>query len=644
MNILMMSWRNRYAAFAVSLLSTIFLVACSSTKSSTLAEPLSSQASPIAQSFIDIGIPAGGEPIITASPEINFTLQQGDNKGVVGNARTVVIEHPLFDKAIEISVDKPNGQFWNGQVNFPINKSLDRGDKLLLHVYFRMLESSDETGTGFVSAFVESPAPDYTKYLMYQLVSSGEWEEYFLPMIIGEDFDRNEIFLKFGFGNGNKAQKIQLANITLLNYENRIDIEDLPITKPTYIGRGQDEAWRAEASARIEEHRKGDFSIIVEDMDAKPLPNAKISVKFIKHQYHFGSVAAARHLVLNDANSQMYRSKLLENFNQSGLENNLKWASWAGESGDNFSQSKAIAALTWLNNNHLYTRGHVMVWPSKRNMPDFLQNLLPENNPQAADPQVLTKVSEHISDLSNKTQGLIDEWDVLNEPFDNHYLMDAFGKEVMLDWFEQAKNENPNALLYINDYSIVSGGGTNTGHQDHYFNTIEYLVNNNAPIHGIGIQGHFSTTPTPITRVYDIINRYHLAFPNLAIRATEFDIDTFDEQMQADYTRDFLTIFFSHPATVGVQKWGFWAGAHWRPNAAMYHQDWTPKPNQRAWYQTVYGTFWNDFSGQTDEKGEFSERGFYGNYAVTVEVNGEEKSFLMKLRADESSNFTVRVE
>lgn len=629
-----------YISYAASLLATISIVACSSVESRSPSALIS----PLPQSLIDIGIPKGGKPIITVSPEVNFNVQLGNNDGPVGNARTVDVQHPIFNKAIEISVDKPNGQFWNGQVNFPINTSLDRGDKVLLHVYFRMVASADETGTGFVSAFVESPAPDYTKYLMYQLVSTGEWQEYFLPMTIGDSFDSNEIFLKFGFGNGSKSQTIQLANITLLNYENRINIEDLPITKPTYIGRGQDEAWRAQAAARIEEHRKGDFSIIVEDMAANPLPKARISVKMIKHQYHFGTVAAARHLVSNDANSRMYKRKLLENFNQSGLENNLKWGAWFGEWGDNFSQANALGALKWLHENDLYTRGHVMVWPSKRNMPNFVQNLLPENKPQAADRLVLAKVSEHIKDISNKTQGLIDEWDVLNEPFDNHYLMDAFGNQIMLDWFEQAKKENPNAQLYINDYSIISGGGTNTAHQDHYFTTIDYLLSNNAPIHGIGIQGHFSTTPTPITRVFDLINKYHLAFPTLAIRATEFDIDTFDEQMQADYTRDFLTIFFSHPATVGVQKWGFWAGAHWRPNAAMYHQDWTPKPNQKAWYQTVYGTFWNDFSGETDNKGEFSERGFYGDYAVTVRVNGEEKSFLLKLRDDLPKNFTVRVD
>jgi GH35 family endo-1,4-beta-xylanase len=567
----------------------------------------------------------------------------GNNDGPVGDAATVVVAHADFKSAIQINVDKPNGDFFNGRVTFPIEQALSEGDVVLLHLSFKMIESADETGTGFVTVYVESPAPEYTKYLFHRLVSSGEWQEYYLPMTIGETFSANEISLNFGFGNGNKSQVVQLADIALLNYKNTLNIEDLPFTKPTYQGRDANASWRAEAAARIEEHRKANFSIVVQDSAGEVVSDADISVDFIKHAYHFGSVAAAGHLVSEDQDSQIYRKKLLENFNQSGLENNLKWGAWSGEWGQAFSQANAIGALQWLNTNGLYSRGHVMVWPSKRNMPKYVQDYLPENNPQDADPQVLEEVKKHIADLSIQTQGLVDEWDVLNEPFDNHYLMDAFGEQLMIDWFLQAAEENPGIPLYINDYSIISGSGTNSAHQDHYFDTIDYLVANNAPVGGIGIQSHFSATPTPITKVYDIVQRYYAAFPNLSIRSTEFDIDTFDEELQADYTRDFLTIFFSHPATVGVQKWGFWAGAHWRPNAAMYTEDWQAKPNQMAWNKTVFETFWNDFNGKTDAQGKFSERGFYGTYDIIITVNDSQQLFQIALLPNGETEFTLKM-
>jgi len=38
-----------------------------------------------------------------------------------------------------------------------------------------------------------------------------------------------------------------------------------------------------------------------------------------------------------------------------------------------------------------------------------------------------------------KTQGRVIHWDTLNEPFDNHDLLDILGKEVAVDWFKLAR-------------------------------------------------------------------------------------------------------------------------------------------------------------------------------------------------------------
>src|SRR5690606_5054847 len=186
------------------------------------------------------------------------------------------------------------------------------------------------------------------------------------------------------------------------------------------------------------------------------------------------------------------------------------------------------------------------------------------------------------------------------EPYDNHYLMDAFGNEVMVDWFERARLNLPQHKLYINDYSILSAGGRDFAHQNHYKETIQYLLDNNAPIDAIGMQGHFGGTPTAIERIYDIVDEFHTLFPDLDIRVTEFDVNTADDDMQDAFTRDFLTIFFSHPATVGVQKWGFWENAHWLPRGAMYTSDWQEKPNAVAWKNQIYSVWWNDFEGTTN--------------------------------------------
>jgi len=272
--------------------------------------------------------------------------------------------------------------------------------------------------------------------------------------------------------------------------------------------------------------------------------------------------------------------------------------------------------------------------------PNAIQPFLPDDSANA-DPQVLVEVSNHIDDITSRTASLLSEWDVLNEPYDNHYLMDAFGDQIMLDWFEQARKNLPEHKLYINDYSILSSAGSDTAHQQHYQDTIEYLYAQGAPIDGIGLQSHFNDVLTDITKVYSIIDRFHLAFPSASIRSTEFDVSTLDEQLQADYTRDFITIFFSHPATVGVQLWGFWAGRHWFPDAALYDLEWREKPNAVVWKDLVFNQWHSQFETKTSSEGTFTGRGYYGEYDITFSHQGAEQTLTFKIEKGAENNIVL---
>lgn len=568
----------------------------------------------------------------------------GDNDGeAIGSRSMVSVDHANFDVAVRLTVTNPNGEFWNGQLSFPTIANVTAGDVLLAHFFMRSIENSYESGNSFVSAFIEEH-DNFAKYLNREVSAAGDWVEYYLPVEIPDSQASGNMSLKFGFGAGDRPQVLEIGGVELLNFGS-IDIALLPATQPTYGGRDENAAWRAAAAARIEQYRKGDFQIQVLNSSGEPAPSASVSIEFQKHAYHFGSVTVGHILMdsqsdaVSDADSAMYRQKVLELFNQSGPENDLKWAPWEGEWGANFTQTQTLNALQWLRDNGLYTRGHVMVWPSKRNLPELIQEYLPEDDPANADPIAKQIVLDHIDDIGSATANYVDEWDVVNEPYDNHYLMDAFGNSVMIDWFNQARANLPSHGLYLNDYAILSAGGRNYAHQNHFESTLQYLVDNGAPITGMGMQSHFGESPTDIEVVYNILERFHTAFPTLDIRSTEFDVSTTDEQLQADYTRDFLTIFFSHPATVGVQLWGFWEGAHWRDYAAMYDLDWREKPNALAWKEQIYNLWWNDFSLVSDASGFVNERGYYGDYKATITLEGETREFDFSLQPNSTGEY-----
>jgi len=92
--------------------------------------------------------------------------------------------------------------------------------------------------------------------------------------------------------------------------------------------------------------------------------------------------------------------------------------------------------------------------------------------------------------------------------------------------------------------------------------------------------------------------------------------------LQADYTRDFLTAMFGHPAVKGLLTWGFWEGRHWRPNGAYFRRDWSIKPAGQAWLDLVLNAWWTRFSGSTDDTGKVATRGFLGEYEIVATKGG----------------------
>ena len=351
---------------------------------------------------------------------------------------------------------------------------------------------------------------------------------------------------------------------------------------PPYPGYEPNAPWRAEAATRIEANRKADLSIQVTDAAGRPLSGATVDVAMQQHEFGFGSAVTANRLRDNNPAYATYKQKVQELFNIATLENDLKWPPWEGEWGSQFTQTGAVAAVDWLLANDIRVRGHNIIWPGYNNLPAGVKQIL-DNAPLDASEQTAlrTAINNHIDDIAGEFAGKLSAWDVVNEPWDNHDVMDnlAEGNAAMVDWFERVRANDPTAVLYLNDYNILStGGATNTAKQQFYYDTLATLKNSGAPLGGIGFQGHFneSNLAGP-EQLWEILDRY--AALGLDMQITEFDFGTTNEQLQAEYTRDFLTAMFAHEGIDDFVMWGFWENAHWRPDAAMYRSDWSIKPN-----------------------------------------------------------------
>jgi endo-1,4-beta-xylanase len=303
-------------------------------------------------------------------------------------------------------------------------------------------------------------------------------------------------------------------------------------------------------------------------------------------------------------------------FNFAVFENDLKWPNWSGQRPGSFSQQATMAALLWLREHHIPVKGHTLVWASWRQSPDWLKEL--KGDKSALQQAIL----RHIRDVSAATGRFTSHWDVLNEPMSHLDIIELLGNEAVVERFRTARESLPGQKLVLNDFDLVGNGGI-ANRRAKVISLVNDLKASGAAPDVLACQAHFwSNCLTAPEQIWKIIDELH-SQTGLPIAATEFDINFPNDRLQADYTRDFLTAWFAHPATDSFIMWGFWGGAHWfGERGAMFRRDWTPKPNLEAYENLVFKEWWTKANGTTDKDGRFKVRGFQGDYVLQISLPG----------------------
>jgi endo-1,4-beta-xylanase len=291
-------------------------------------------------------------------------------------------------------------------------------------------------------------------------------------------------------------------------------------------------------------------------------------------------------------------------------------------------------ALDWLLERGFRVRGHNLIWPSWKWSPKQLRQY--ESNPD----ELRRRTDERVSSTVAHFKGKLVHWDVVNEPYSEHDLLDILGKDVMVEWFKLAKAADPACQMYLNDFGIFDGTNRND-HREHFYSTIKWLKESGAPIDGIGIQSHFGSVLVPPTQLLAVLDRFSEF--GLPIESTELSLNLDDRALQADFMRDYMIALFSHPNVSGVMLWGFWEGRHWRPQASLWDKDWKPRPVADAWINLVHKQWKTKAELATDAQGVAKTRGFLGEYDVVVTLGPKSKAATVRLECD-GSDVTVILE
>lgn len=551
--------------------------------------------------------------------------------------------------ALRLATKKPTDKQWGVQTTAKVNISVKKGD-LLLAVFYARGEYMPKDQAQCVFVFEDGKSP-WAKSAEHNVEVENDWQKIYVAFPARDDYRSGEAQISFHAGFG--PQIIQIAGLRVMNFGSTVKYGELPITPLNYRGRAANADWRKQAEEQIEKYRKAGLTVYVHNAKGRKVVGAEVKFRPVRSTYGFGSAVDAATLLGDTLDSENYRSIVESSFNKVTLENDLKWENWESRKPPALQPFRWVleneidirgnapmfpewpawegplkppveAALDWLRYRNIAVRGHTLLWPGWKNLPKSLESL-------ADDPAKLRKtILDHIREQVTALKGQPTEWDVLNEPYSNTDIQKILGEDFFVEVFKAAHEADPKARLFINDYGILSHGGTDTDHHDALYKTIQNLRAAGAPIHGIGFQSHFDKQLTPPTRVWEILDRFS-AF-GLPIQITEHDIDVLDEEAWADYSRDFMITCFAHPATNAFITWGFWEGRHWIPNAALWTKNWVPKTAAKTWYDLVFKKWWSNVRSWTDYKGRTKSKLFLGDYIIEVKYGNmkAEKPYTLK--------------
>lgn len=189
---------------------------------------------------------------------------------------------------------------------------------------------------------------------------------------------------------------------------------------------------------------------------------------------------------------------------------------------DTWRFERPDALVQWCTGNGIAIHGHTLLWHAQTNDWFF------RDGDKAA---VIRRMKDHIGTLVGRYKGKIRSWDVVNEAIAdggdartartenlrNSSWLRAVGPEFLTLAFKFAHEADPDAVLYYNDYGIEAG----PKHASSMV-LLKRLIEDGAPIHGVGIQGHWSTNGIPFAALDAAIADY--ASLGLKVSITELDV------------------------------------------------------------------------------------------------------------------------
>jgi endo-1,4-beta-xylanase len=298
-----------------------------------------------------------------------------------------------------------------------------------------------------------------------------------------------------------------------------------------------------------------------------------------------------------------------EQFNCITPENEMKPEALQRERGK-FTFDRADKIVAFAEKHGMKVIGHTLAWHQQS--PPWMY--ADENKQPLSREAALENLRNHIQTIVKHYKGRVHGWDVVNEALGDSepYLRDtparkAIGDDYIVKAFQFAREADPDAELYYNDYNIEAAYK-----RPKAIKLLKELKAAGVRVDGVGIQGHWLIDNANAKEIEDGIKAF--ADLGLKVMITELDVDPLPrrqgggadisaterqgldpykdglpddiQRKLAERYRTLFTIFQKHPVT-RVTFWGTDDGHTWlngfpvrgRTNhPLLWDRDLKPKP------------------------------------------------------------------
>ncbi|RRN76119.1 endo-1,4-beta-xylanase, partial [Pseudoxanthomonas sp. SGD-10] len=173
---------------------------------------------------------------------------------------------------------------------------------------------------------------------------------------------------------------------------------------------------------------------------------------------------------------------------------------------------------------NMKVRGHALCWHEQAG--DWI--FVDKDGNNVSREVLLERLKTHIHTVVKRYKGKIYAWDVVNEAVDdnpNNLLRNSKWKEIIGEdfvekAFEYAHEADPDAKLFYNDYNSERPEKV-----ERIYTLLKRLKDKNIPIHGMGLQAHWSIFEPSRAELEYAIQRY--ASLGLEIHITELDVSIY---------------------------------------------------------------------------------------------------------------------